>query len=255
MDARRSEPTHAARAASFAGVAAEYDRGRPGYPLSAVTWLLGDAPLHVVDLGAGTGKLTEALVVAGHRVTAVEPLEEMREVLAERVPEATVVAGRAEATGLPDGSADAVVAGAAFHWFDTDPTLAEVRRLLRPPGVLGLLGNAVDRSVDWVAALGGLLGPARLGREGHWPEPGLLGHMFGEVDDERFAHGQTATPATVSDYVRSRSGVAVMEPAERERLLAEVARLWDTEPALAGRAEVVLPWLCHVRRCRGLRPR
>ncbi len=97
------------RGRSFGLVAEEYDRGRPDYPVSAIRWLLGEQSLNVVDLGAGTGKLTAALVAAGHRVVAVEPVAEMRAILAERVPGTRVVAATAESTGLDASSADAVV--------------------------------------------------------------------------------------------------------------------------------------------------
>src|SRR5271168_1033882 len=101
----------AERASSFARVAREYERGRPGYPREAIAWLLGAEPLDVLDLGAGTGKLTRALLAAGHRVTAVEPLPEMRAILAERLPDALTLAGSAEALPLEDGCVDAVAVG------------------------------------------------------------------------------------------------------------------------------------------------
>lgn len=137
-------PDRAERARSFARVAGEYERGRPGYPRAAIQWLLGAKPLEVLDLGAGTGKLSAALLEAGHRVTAVEPLDEMRAILTSRLPQAHALDGTAEQLPLADASVDAVVVGAAFHWFDQSVALAEIARVLRPPGVLGLLGNAFD---------------------------------------------------------------------------------------------------------------
>ena len=106
------------RASSFARVADEYERGRPGYPREAIEWLLGYEPLDVLDLGAGTGKLTSALLAAGHRVLAVEPLAEMRAILTSSLPDAQALAGTAEALPLADASVDAVTVGSAFHWFD-----------------------------------------------------------------------------------------------------------------------------------------
>src|SRR5690242_6460089 len=105
------------RARSFGGVADEYERGRPSYPRQAISWVLGESPLEVLDLGAGTGKLTAALLAAGHRVSAVEPLAQMRSVLAQTAPGARLLDGTAEHLPLADGSVDAVVVGAAFHWF------------------------------------------------------------------------------------------------------------------------------------------
>jgi ubiquinone/menaquinone biosynthesis C-methylase UbiE len=129
------------RARSFGQVADLYQRARPGYPPEAIAWLLGPEPLDVLDLGAGTGKLTAALLAAGHRVTALEPLPEMRAILAATLHAATAIDGRAEQLPLADDSVDAVVAGSAFHWFEREPTLDEIARVLRPSGVFGLLGN------------------------------------------------------------------------------------------------------------------
>ncbi|MDH5334239.1 MAG: class I SAM-dependent methyltransferase, partial [Thermoleophilia bacterium] len=132
------------RATSFAEVADAYERGRPGYPGEAVAWLVGEPPRDVVDLGAGTGKLTRSLVAAGHRVTAVEPLPEMLERLRVAAPEAAAVPGTAEAIPLPDASADVVVSAQAFHWFDHDAALPESVRVLRPGGWLALVWNIRD---------------------------------------------------------------------------------------------------------------
>ncbi|HYB22387.1 MAG TPA: class I SAM-dependent methyltransferase, partial [Solirubrobacteraceae bacterium] len=159
-----SAAARARRASSFATVADEYERGRPGYPRAAIEWLLGAEPLEVLDLGAGTGKLTGALLDAGHRVIAVEPLAQMRAILAARLPDACVLTGAAEALPLADASVDAVAVGAAFHWFERTAALAEIRRVLRAPGVLGLLGNAFDTSLPWVARVREILGPPALER-------------------------------------------------------------------------------------------
>jgi len=119
---------------SFSAVAEAYERARPEYPEAAAAWLTGEPPRDVVDLAAGTGKLTRVLVRLGHRVTAVEPLPEMLDQLRAAVPEAEPVIGRAESMPLADGFADAVVAGQAYHWFDPDPALVEIARVLRPGG-------------------------------------------------------------------------------------------------------------------------
>jgi ubiquinone/menaquinone biosynthesis C-methylase UbiE len=244
-----------ARARSFGGVAGIYDRGRPGWPAEAIEWLLGAEPLEVLDLGAGTGKLTAALLAAGHRVTALEPSAGMREVLAERLggaPGVTVLDGRAEEIPLADGSVDAVLAGSAFHWFDREPTLAEVARVLRPPGVFGLLGNRYDTSVDWQRRLRKISSAGAIYRAGHWPSQDELRERFAAVEDRAIAHTMEVDPAMLRDYLASLSWVATMEPAEREAHLAAIDEFWAEEPELRGRASATLRWRSDVRRSRGL---
>ena len=135
------------RARSFGSVADLYREARPGYPLAAVEWALEHAPgRDVLDLAAGTGKLTEVIASAGARVTAVEPLEQMRRELARTVPAATLLSGSAEQIPLADGAVDAVLVGQAFHWFDQPRALDEIARVLRPGGVVGLLWNLRTRA-------------------------------------------------------------------------------------------------------------
>ena len=239
------------RARAFALVAEEYDRGRPGYPAAAVRWLLGDAPLTVADLGAGTGKLTAALVAAGHEVVAVEPLAEMRALLTAGVPGARVIAGTAEDTGLPAGSVDAVVAGAAFHWFDRSRAFPEITRILRPPGILGLLGNGFDGVAPWVARLREILGGSRLGRAGHWPTADELRERFADVELREFALEETVDRARLLDLALSRSSVAMLEPDERQAILDRIGALWEQEPDLRGATTATLRYRTRVQRCRG----
>jgi SAM-dependent methyltransferase len=240
------------RARSFGRVAAEYERGRPGYPPEAIVWLLGAGGLDVLDLGAGTGKLTGALLRAGHRVTAVEPLAQMRDLLIDRLPQARTLAGTAERLPLADASVDAVTVGAAFHWFEHDAALAEISRVLRAPGVLGLLGNAFDTSVAWVARVREILGPPAIEQRGHWPSVVDLDERFAEVDDREFAHHQRVDRAGLRDLASSRSSLAVMPDAEREKVLAQLDRLWEQEPSLSRRDDAMLGWQTRVRRCRRL---
>ena len=144
------------RARSFGSVVAEYQRGRPSYPRAAIDWLLGDQPLDVLDLGAGTGKLTDGTALrAGHRVTAVEPLEQMRELLITRLPHVRTLEGSRRVTCRCQDSERGRRrrSGAAFHWFEHAVRRSQrsCRVLRAPGGVLGLLGNAFDTSVPWVA--------------------------------------------------------------------------------------------------------
>ena len=245
-------PERDRRARSFAGVAQEYDRGRPGYPQEAISWLLGDGRLEVADVGAGTGKLSAAALAGGHRVIAVEPLQPMRAVLRDVLPDVRALAGSAERLPLADASVDAVLVGAAFHWFEQEAALAEIARVLRPPGLLGLLGNSFDTSLAWVARLREILGPPALQRPGHWPSPERLGELFSEVDEREFPHSQRVGRAQLRDLASSRSSFAVLDARSREHALRAIDRLCDAEPELAAGDAAQLPWRTRARRCRGL---
>ena len=141
-------------ARSFGPAAERYHRLRPGYPVEAVDFVLaGLPPGRVLDVGAGTGKLTEVLLGRAEQVVAVEPDAQMREVLSRAVPAAEVLAGSAERLPLPDASVDAVFAGQAFHWFPRPDADRELARVLRPGGVVGLLWNLPDIGEPWVPEL------------------------------------------------------------------------------------------------------
>jgi SAM-dependent methyltransferase len=141
------------RARSFGSRASDYAEHRPDYPADAVRWALGGASGPVLDLAAGTGKLTAGLLALGRAVTAVEPDDAMRAELSRRFPQVAALSGTAEAIPLASGAVDAVVVGQAFHWFDHAAALDEIGRVLRPGGTVGLLWNGEDESVEWVAGL------------------------------------------------------------------------------------------------------
>jgi SAM-dependent methyltransferase len=169
------------------------------------------------------------------------------------VPGALAVEGTAEETGLPDACADAVVAGSAFHWFDHSRTFPEIGRILRPPGVMGLLGNGFDTSVEWVAHLREILGGPHLGRPGHWPSDEELRRYFISGDKQEFPHEQMVDPGLLRDLALSRSSVASLEPDEQQALLERVDALWVQEPELQGRDRARLGYRTRVRRCSGMR--
>ena len=162
----------------------------PGYPEDAVRWLVGEEPRDVVDLGAGTGKLTRVLVALGHRVTAVEPLPEMIARLLEAVPGVTAVEGGAEAIPLPAASADVVTAAQAFHWFDHGPALREIARVLRPGGSLALVWNTRDDREPWVAQLSEEAIGRETVEEGDAAAPVEESGLFGAVERASFPHAQ-----------------------------------------------------------------
>jgi SAM-dependent methyltransferase len=210
---------------AFAEVADAYERGRPVYPEDAVRWLAGDEPCDVVDLGAGTGKLTRSLVAAGHRVTAIEPLPEMLEHLATAAPGAFAILGSAEVIPLPDAYADVVTCAQSFHWFDHARALPEIARVLRSPGSLALAWNTRDNREPWVAELSRTIGSESVGTEDYAPidESGL----FGPVETATFRFEQLLDRETLLDLVLSRSYCAKLPPSEREPILEAVGTMYD----------------------------
>jgi SAM-dependent methyltransferase len=222
-------------ATSFAHVADSYERGRPGYPEEAVRWLVGDEPRDVVDLGAGTGKLTGVLVALGQRVTAIEPLPEMLELLPAAAPGASAILGNAEVIPLPDAYADVVTAAQAFHWFDLTVALPEIERVLRPRGRLALVWNVRDDSEPWVARLSTLIGSESI----VFPDVSVPideSGLFGPVESADFHFTQVLDRETLLDLVLSRSYCAKLPQVDREPILDSVARLFDehaTDGALA----------------------
>ena len=162
----------------------------------------------VLELGAGTGKLTELLHAAGHDVLATDPLPEMLAQLAERVPVQHVVA-TAEHIPLRSRSVDLVVCGQSFHWFDHDRALPEIARVLRPGGVLALVWNTYDEGIPWVTRLKRLISP-RAGVDDERAMPLMETPYFGFVDKKQFRFWQTHTAASLADLARSVSHVATM---------------------------------------------
>ncbi|MDX6549762.1 MAG: hypothetical protein QOJ31_446 [Gaiellales bacterium] len=177
--------SHGRRARSFGAVADVYRLARPGYPPAAVEWALEHAPgRDVLDLAAGTGKLTEAILATGAHVIAVEPLDGMRRELAKAAPDATVLDGTAERIPIGDGSVDAVLVGQAFHWFDQPRALDEMARVLRPGGVVGLLWNLREDGADWEQRLSQILDAGDVVSAGSEREAAVLAEhdRFGEVE-------------------------------------------------------------------------
>ena len=236
-----------AQASSFGTAADQYQRGRPEYPQSAVEWLVPRRARNVLDLGAGTGKLTRSLAAAGLKVTAVEPLREMRERLAAAVPGAVVLAGTAERIPLGDDSVDAVVVAHAWHWFDAALAVPEIARVLVPGGTLSLVWNMRDETELWAAALGAIMHQHSRQAIDASPE---IGAPFGPPERMEVRWRQPMTRQEVIDLVASRSYVITMPDDERARLLADVSELLDGDPALSGNDEIQLPYVTRCTRVR-----
>ena len=235
------------QASSFGSAADEYQRGRPEYPQSAVEWLVPRRARRVLDLGAGTGKLTRSLAAAGLKVTAVEPSREMRERLAAAVPRAVVLAGTAERIPLADDSVDAVVVAHAWHWFDAALAVPEIARVLVPGGTLSLVWNMRDETEPWAAALGAIM--RRHSRQAIDASP-AIGPPFGPPERMEVRWRQSMTRQEIIDLVASRSYVITMPDDERAQVLAEVAELLDGDPALSGRDEIDMPYVTRCTRAR-----
>jgi SAM-dependent methyltransferase len=222
-------PLHRAAATGFARSAAAYERGRPGYPDAAIDWLaerLGGR--RIVDLAAGTGKLTRPLADRGFEVVAVEPVAEMRAVLA-RDDRVTALHGTAEAIALGDASADAVTVAQAFHWFDGPRALAEIHRVLRPGGVLALVFNR-RRSKDEIhQRIDALLAPHRGDTPEHasdgWRGSLEASELFEPVAASKFDNAQILDGDGLVDRFGSVSFVASMDEAPRAKLHAAVREL------------------------------
>jgi ubiquinone/menaquinone biosynthesis C-methylase UbiE len=212
-------------ARSFGSVAEAYDRGRPSYPREAATWLVGTQPVTVLELGAGTGKLTEQLVALGHDVHATDPDPEMLGILGRHLPDVRTTVASAEEIPLPDRSVDVVVSAQAFHWFDLDRALPEIARVLKPGGRLALVWNQRDERIPWVKKLGRLIGTQDQLRQP--AEPLVQSSLFGFVEEATFRFWQTVDRESIQDLVRSRSNIAVLDQDAREAKLAEVLAFYD----------------------------
>ena len=246
----RERGIHEVATAGFGRAVDDYERARPGYPEDAVAWLveqLGiDESTTVLDLAAGTGKLTRQLVPTGARLVAVEPVGEMRARLEERLPGVRALDGTAESIPLPDASVDAVIVGQAFHWFRGREALSEIHRVLRPDRRLGLIWNARDESVDWVARLSELIEPHRgdvpryVSRK--WARAFETTTLFGPLDERQFPFAHEMDVDTLVARVASISFIATLPPDERERVLANVRALVEAHPTTRGRTTFALPY-------------
>jgi SAM-dependent methyltransferase len=233
------------QAASFGEAAAAYERGRPPYPPEAVDWLLPPGPPRVVDLGAGTGKLTRQLVDRGADVVAVEPSDGMRRQLRQGLPGVRALAGSAEQIPVGDGSADVVLVAQAWHWVDVERAVPEVARVLAPGGRLGLLWNIRDEREDWAARLGRIMHPAA--EQDMMSASPPIGPPFGPAERRDIAWTHRLTPDQLVDLVASRSYFITRPEPERADALARVRELLATHPQLAGRAQIEFPYVtrCH----------
>lgn len=231
--------------------AADYERGRPGYPPELVELLTAELPVRpgtrVCDLAAGTGKLSRVLAAVGAEVVAVEPAPEMRRVLAATCPGVEVLEGTAEHLPLEDCSVDAVTVAQAFHWFDPALALTEIHRVLPPGGGLALVWNLRDETEDWVRELGAVVrrysgGKPKGARQRQAWDAVITGTGdFTEVRTARFRNIVAHDADTLLARVASTSHVSALSSRRRARCLRAVRGLIDRHPDLAGRDVFELP--------------
>lgn len=228
------------RAGAFGSSAEEYDRWRPRYPDAAVDWLVPPGAVRVADVGAGTGKLTGQLLERGLDVVAVEADAAMLAVLRRRHPAAEAHLAGAEALPLGDASVDAVLVATAWHWFRPDAAVAEVRRVLRPGGWLGLVWTGPRPRAGWTAALAEL-DPDRARAEFRDPVRRAAGVPPDEVETVDVRWDRHVTPDDVRGLLGTHSGIALLPPAERARLLDTAWAVVDAECRRLGTVTVAWP--------------
>ena len=248
----------ARRASSFGAVAAEYAEHRPAYPAEAARWCVAPlgrdiAGLRVLDLGAGTGKLTAPLAGLGADVTAVEPDAAMLAELRRQLPSVRTLSGQAEAIPLPDASVDAVLCGQALHWFDLTRAIPEIGRVLVGGGVLAALWNSDDDRVPWVAGLRdvseGAASPTLSTRRRDVASFGVdqFADLFEPITRAEFANSLPRTAESLVATMATHSQVLVLPPAERERLLNGVRDYLAARPE-TGSGQFELPMVTTVLR-------
>ena len=232
-------------AKAFGGAAEVYDRVRPGYPPEAIDWFGIEPGQTLIDLAAGTGKLTVRLLDTGARVIAVEPSEGMLAVLRERAPGAEALAGTAEAIPLGDASADLVLVAQAFHWFANDEALAEIHRVLRPGGTLGLVWNRRDLNDPAHAALERAVDPWKgdtpRHRAGDWRAVIDASPLFELRASEELPNDHELPPGGLVERAESISFMAALPEETRRRALAELRDFEERSPK-----PIVLPHVCEL---------
>ena len=233
------------RATSFGAQADNYEAARPDYPFEAVAWMLDRLPegaRRLVDVGAGTGKLTRVVAEARDaEVVAVDPDAVMLAKLRDHVPGVPTFVGTAEALPLPDASVDAVVLGQAWHWVDPVAASAEIGRVMRPGGTLGLIWNARDNRVDWVRRLTAIMNASAAEEMLDAGGP-TVAAPFGEPEAERWEWLRPMTREQLHRMAASRSHLITASEAERDSIRKDMDDLFD-ELGLEGDATIDVPYV------------
>jgi len=240
---------------SFGSAAGTYEAGRPDYPIQAIDWMLqpvvgGERSLRVADVGAGTGKLTRAIVELGAEVVAIDPDAKMLAALREHVHGVPTFVGSAESLPLPDASVDAVLLGQAWHWVDAASGSTEVGRVLRSGGVLGVVWNIRDDSVGWVQRLTEIMHGSHAEKMLAGGDPSIE-PPFGDVESAQWRWTRPMTRDSLLAMARSRSYIITATPEDRAAIEAGLLELFD-EIGAVGDKVVELPYV--TRAYRAVRP-
>ena len=251
---------HTSAQQGFSTQAVTYAQGRPDYPRQLTGWLTDtlriDAQSTVIDLGAGTGKFTRLLSTLAPTLIAVEPVAQMGAQLTRLLPDVRLLEGTADAIPLASASADALVCAQAFHWFSTPAALAEIHRVLKPDGRLGLVWNVRDESVGWVAAITEIITPYEGDtprfHTGRWREA-FTGEYFSEPEVTCFPYQHVGSPQEViMDRFLSVSFIAALPAAQKAMVTAQLQALIHTHPDLRGRDTVAFPYQTQAYVCQRL---
>jgi len=248
---------HSAAQRGFCCAPQTYERGRPDYPQPLRGWLSAALALRAgstaVDLGAGTGKFTRLLCQTGAIVVAVEPLAGMLAQLHAGLPEVCALAGTAQNLPLKGGVAEAVTCAQAFHWFADSAALAEIHRVLKPGGKLGLVWNVRDESVSWVAAISELMRPYEAGvprvHSGQWRHAFSAG-LFSDLQETCFGYEHVgSSQSVIIERVLSVSFIAALPQGQQDELAGQLRALIAAHPALRGRERVGFPYQTRAYCC------
>lgn len=249
MSTSPEHAVHRSAAVGFSAASDAYERGRPDFPADAVDLMLhtmgAGSGATIVDVGAGTGKLTHLLAGGERRVVAVEPLAPMRAFLSRTAPTALAVGGVAEHLPLRDAVANGIVVAQAFHWFDGPRALSEFHRVLRPDGALALVWNLRDLDVSWVRACSELIEPLRAGTPSHrqeaWRGAFAATDRFTAPAEYAFRYRQPMTPDSVVDRHLSISFIAAQDEATRADVARGIRQIVEDDPLTRGRATFDFP--------------
>jgi SAM-dependent methyltransferase len=244
-------------ARGFDRAAEDYERGRPEYPATAIELLVSELRIGpgstIVDLAAGTGKLTRALVPTGAELIAVEPVPGMRAQLGRAVPSAEVRTGTAEAIPVADGTVDAVLVAQAFHWFDTPAAAREIHRVLRSGGGLGVIFNMWDERVDWVSSMQRIVGAHRgetpQRRTSAWGEQLAATGLFTPLEQRELAHVVHGDLDTLLARTASISFIATLSEPDRAEVLDGVRAVVAEHPEAWQGDQLAMPYVTQVTWC------